>query len=381
MKKTLAICLGCLASMGTWAQGINFIENKTVTEAMAQAKSEGKMLLVSSYDLLSTTSRVMMEHVFTDKEAGEYFNAKAVNLKVKDDSAEGKALAEKYAFSTSPMTLIFSAEGKELFRLAGILDDAEIIRCVKEALAGNGIYDMKARYEAGERDEMFVKEYLKHLKTAGLYADCDKVASEYLYGKEGLILNDGDLTNIFLDYIYSPEASSYGYISTHQEDIPKYSTRIFEIKFEKMWQNYIDEHALTRTPDGYKLDEAVLAGCEVKMKEIKLKSRKDILSRARINAAQKQGDWNLYTTLCTKHFKSALPNDSFMFEAGMRIVENCKDTKLRASAAKAYTFRVRQIEAEEIAAAKGAGTGGMAAARPIYDYKTEFAKMAMKLKE
>ena len=84
MKKIIFICLAAVTVyMNTAAQGINFIEGKPFAEVKALAKAEGKLIFVDCYTSWCGPCKMMATKEFVKKEAGDYFNNKFVNYKIR----------------------------------------------------------------------------------------------------------------------------------------------------------------------------------------------------------------------------------------------------------------------------------------------------------
>jgi len=57
--------------------------------------------------------------VHTDKEVGEYINARYISVKMDGNSAEGKQLRNKYKYPGYPTTILMTANGEEIDRIVG----------------------------------------------------------------------------------------------------------------------------------------------------------------------------------------------------------------------------------------------------------------------
>ena len=94
------------------------------------------------------------------------------------------------------------------------------------------------------------------------------------------------------------------------------------------------------------------------MKKAKVDGWEDIAANARMNNAEKTGDWKTYVTEGDALLKNGKVSDLLLYNWGLRITKNCKDKELRARAARWF----------ENAAAES------------MSYRTYFEKLAAELK-
>lgn len=116
--------------------GVNFNEG-SMKDLLAKAGSESKYLFLDVYATWCGPCKYMATEVFTQKAAGDYFNATFVNAKIDAEKGEGIEVAKKYDVKAYPTFLILDSSGKEVGRIVGGDASAEgFIKTTKEALAG-----------------------------------------------------------------------------------------------------------------------------------------------------------------------------------------------------------------------------------------------------
>ncbi len=110
-------------------------EKGTLTDALDKAKKskKTKLVFVDCYTVWCGPCKQMAEKVFPLKEAGDYFNANYVNIKIDMEKGEGVEIAKKYQVSSFPTFLILDANGKELGRVIGSSDLNKFITKVEDA--------------------------------------------------------------------------------------------------------------------------------------------------------------------------------------------------------------------------------------------------------
>ena len=85
----------------SFAQGMEFFHG-TLEEAKAKAKEEGKPIFVDAYAVWCGPCKRMAKQVFTTPEAGAFYNANFVNMKLDMERGEGLKFRQKYPVSAFP---------------------------------------------------------------------------------------------------------------------------------------------------------------------------------------------------------------------------------------------------------------------------------------
>ena len=119
MKKTFFLMLIALvSSVGmVSAQGLNTIKDKTYDQAVAQAKADGKTLIVDVFTDWCPPCKFLSANIFPSKGV-ESLNENFVLYKVDAEKGEGVDIAKKFAVRGYP-TMVFIKDGKEVARLVG----------------------------------------------------------------------------------------------------------------------------------------------------------------------------------------------------------------------------------------------------------------------
>lgn len=89
MKKIVCLFIGVFTCVQLFAQGVGF-KSISLKEALEQAKAQGKMVFVDCYTTWCGPCKMMAEQVFPQKAAGDFFNARFVNVKFDMEKGEGK---------------------------------------------------------------------------------------------------------------------------------------------------------------------------------------------------------------------------------------------------------------------------------------------------
>lgn len=132
-KKFLFIAFFLMMTLSVAGQdGIKW-ENGTFSETLAKAKEAAKPVFLDCYTSWCGPCKMMMNEVFTTKQAGDYFNANFVNLSMDMEKGEGVGLAKKYDVSVYPTFIIIDCEGNETGRVVGADSIENFIEKIKKA--------------------------------------------------------------------------------------------------------------------------------------------------------------------------------------------------------------------------------------------------------
>lgn len=86
-------------------QGIQFFKG-TWSEAVKKAKAENKPIFLDVYATWCGPCKQLKRNTFSDKEVGEYFNSKFINVSLDGEQAEGRVLMTRYNLRAYPSLLI-----------------------------------------------------------------------------------------------------------------------------------------------------------------------------------------------------------------------------------------------------------------------------------
>lgn len=182
MKNKLFIILALFCSLQAWAQegGIQFQKDAKWNDLLAKAKAENKLIFMDAYAVWCGPCKMMDSKVFSQAEAGTFFNANFVNAKFDMEKGEGLELAKTYEVQAYPTLLFIDGDGKIAHRIVGYHELEEFMELSKVALDPNKRFSAQlARYESGERDPAFLNEFVE-AADAGMYSGTADVAIAYL---------------------------------------------------------------------------------------------------------------------------------------------------------------------------------------------------------
>jgi thioredoxin-related protein len=162
MKKLLTIFFISIVSLALNAQGIQFFEG-TFDEAKALAKKQNKLIFMDAYTVWCGPCKKMTKDVFPVKEVGDFFNPNFINMKVDMEKGEGTQIARTYGINAYPTLLFIDGKGEVVKLVKGMRGPEALIQLGKEVLAPNPsmVAQLEAKYAAGDRTTVFLREYIK----------------------------------------------------------------------------------------------------------------------------------------------------------------------------------------------------------------------------
>lgn len=177
-------------------KGIVFHQNEKWDDILALAKKENKLIFMDCYTTWCGPCKALARDVFPQKEVGDFFNPRFINVQYDMEKGDGKMLNERYKKNIIgyPTLLLIDKDGKVLQQMAGYQDPDKLIEGIKNASEGNDLFSLRERYQKGERDFAFIKTYLASLQGAFLKDSVAAVANDYL--------NRIDLTELDKDDVW-----------------------------------------------------------------------------------------------------------------------------------------------------------------------------------
>jgi len=119
-------------------KGVKFVEYETLSEAIAQAEQEGKLVFIDFYADWCAPCKMMDKDVFTDREIATFFNANFVNFKVDGEKGYGPNIAALYDLKAYPTLVWIDTKGRVLERTEGGTYHTELMKLAQRALSHTG---------------------------------------------------------------------------------------------------------------------------------------------------------------------------------------------------------------------------------------------------
>ena len=289
----------------------------------------------------------MTEIVYRDPEIAALMNDHFINYIVDQKSEEGKRWAENYGL-TSPFCQVFlDSTGKLVHLSAGIPDLSEFKEIVVSALEGRGLQFLSEKYKRGDREPVFVEEYIRILGRAGLKDKAGEVVESYLGELGTERLKDKKYWELFREYVIDIDSELFKYVSQYRTDFFSLFGREEVLKkIQQVW-TVGAEGFVTKKEGKYVFDEAGFKNYVKRLKAEKIENWRSIVRKARMNAAEKTGNWKVYAELAEERWNEEQIPEAELYSWGVVIKENCRDKSIRYKAARWYALTVAEIEKKE----------------------------------
>ena len=220
MKKLVLFLLLGIITLPLAAQGIVFEENHDLNVALAKAKAENKLVFIDAYAEWCGPCKVMARDVFPQKEVGDFFNAKFVNMKLDMEKAENLYIAKKYDVKAYPNYLFLDANGELVHKGLGSMPANKFIEVAKVAADSENNYKALSRkIQNGDRNITTIKKYLDQnpydIGNGALIDSYFQTLSEsQIFAEENW--------ELFNNYVNDTESYSFQYFLENRERIAGY---------------------------------------------------------------------------------------------------------------------------------------------------------------
>ncbi|WP_430809677.1 MULTISPECIES: thioredoxin family protein [unclassified Carboxylicivirga] len=202
MKKLYSTILLVLTVVSVVAQGINF-ENSSLSDALAKAKAENKLLFIDGYAVWCGPCKHMAKTVFMEEEVGKYFDAHLVALKVDVERGEGPTIKRKYNIKGLPGYVFLDGDGNVVYRFSASMPTDRFMKEVKLAVKYSkdslSLGRLAERYNTEKNDEAFLKTYLAKLKESNSTNYTD-VLEQYLSIQKNIDESSREMVLLLADH-------------------------------------------------------------------------------------------------------------------------------------------------------------------------------------
>jgi len=110
--------------------GIQFSAMK-LQQAEAKSKIDDKPIFLLAHASYCSACKKMIRTVFPEKEIGDLFNKRFINVQVDIESEEGKKVVKNYEITGTPTLLFLTANGKVINKVSGFQSKDELISLAK----------------------------------------------------------------------------------------------------------------------------------------------------------------------------------------------------------------------------------------------------------
>lgn len=360
--------------------GIQFFEG-TYAEALNAAKEANRLLFIDCYTQWCGPCKQMAKTTFKDAQVAEFFNESFVNLQLDMESPDGLAQKDKLGVNAYP-TLVFVDPATEevIHKIVGSSTPQEFLKSTVTGLSGNNIKTMTDRYNAGERSDEFIAEYIDVLSEANDKEILPDLAAQYLEDKSEQMLTDAKLFRLFMSYCNSPYDKPYLFFRDNRDKfVQQYGEMQVNMKEKYMWILYGRKFTVKGEDGTYTFDEKGWTDYMKYMQANGIKEAKKIEIFTRMYFAECTEDWAKYIAYGDKMIKKYNAESNDVYNWAARINKLCDNAKLRNHAAiwcDNYAATLAEQEAQRAAKSQGGRTMAM----QIGPQSSSFAQLALDLR-
>ncbi|MCP9756016.1 DUF255 domain-containing protein [Lacihabitans sp. CCS-44] len=115
------------------ADGIHF-QKGNWQQALDLAKKENKVVFLDIYATWCGPCKQLKKYTFTEKSAGDFFNANFVNMALDGEQPEGATLAQKFEIEAYPTLMFVTPEGELITKSPGFRTAPDLINLGQKIL-------------------------------------------------------------------------------------------------------------------------------------------------------------------------------------------------------------------------------------------------------
>lgn len=184
------------------------------SEVLEKAKQEDKLIFLDCYTVWCGPCKGLDKNIFTQKEVGDYFNSRFVCAKMDMEKDDGAMLYDKYkAFIPGFPTMLFiDGEGEVKHSIVGFKEADVLIKAAKAGLSGMTVDVMRQKYNDGERDVAFIRDYIEVLDFAFKKDEIKSVVTEFMNSIPIERLKERDVIELYMPFITDIKSKEVEYI-------------------------------------------------------------------------------------------------------------------------------------------------------------------------
>ncbi|WP_171974467.1 thioredoxin family protein [Cellulophaga omnivescoria] len=222
MSKLVVFIFAIMISYQLEAQeyNIKFLKGVKWKKALKMAEKANKPIFVDAYTTWCGPCKIMDRDVFTNKDVAKFFNDNFINLKMDMEKGEGIKLKTDWQIEAFPTLLYFDESGTIIHRVVGAYDVEEFLEYSKMALQDDKVaINLQRRYDNGERNGVFIYDYLVSLRL-GYHKDLERsVALDYISSLTNKELLEKDNWKVLKHFMKDPNSKEFQYLVNNADKL------------------------------------------------------------------------------------------------------------------------------------------------------------------
>ena len=337
--KTKLILLFCILSLSIMAQeeGIKFISDTTLTDALAKAKQENKLLFVDCYTSWCGPCKYMVKNIFPQLQVGDFYNKNFVCWKADTEKLHSKA--DSVAFSgfnihSWPTFLFLNWKGEIIHRHCGSGDAAGFIEIGKTALdPTKNFYSIQDKVNKGDRTSETLYSYYSYI-----YDPSEKYISEHFALISDSVKISEPTWRLFDLVVNNVEGDAFKYFAGHLSQYEqKVGKKAVETKLLRLF-NYYSRSGNPSIVNLKKLDTVLYAKYE------RYTNYQNIYWKCNRNRTDKKS-WNDLITATDKGFAAGTLTLDQLNDVSWLVYENYKKVNDKEALKKAAVWSNKTVNA------------------------------------
>ena len=295
MKTLLSLVLIslCITSFSQ-NRSIQF-ETKTFEEIKSIAKSQNKLIFLDAYTSWCGPCKFMAKNIFTNDTVADFYNARFINAKIDMEKGEGIELAKKYQVRCYPNLLYINGDGEIVHRVGGMRKTGDFVQLGQTAIDGKETYkEFSKTLKIEQGNSEFLRNYITYLASTCL--PVDSLLTTYFILQSNDALYSSENWKMIYKYVKNYTSKEFQFLVENKEKFSQlYTKDSVDSKINDVYYSFGRSLIYSKTPKTVELENYI-----VSLEKMSIAATKKTALYLRLENAQKNKDWKLFSQLLTK---------------------------------------------------------------------------------
>ncbi len=300
-----------LITCNSYGQGIEFFHG-TWKEALEEAKKEDKLIFVDTYTTWCGPCKQMAAKVFTQKAAGDYYNANFINMKLDMEKPDGRDFEVTYPVTAYPTLMFINSNGDLVKKSVGGKKLEDLIDLGKAAILG---YDKSGEYaelyEGGDRSYKLMLNYVTELNKVS--KPSLKISNDYLTSNPDI--STAQKAKFLLYAVVDSDSKLFTQLMDNKEEAIAQSS-------EKMFRDKVSEASLKTVSKAVEYDyEDLLEEAISNYEKAELGDDKKFRQEATMYYYRLTGEYEKWADMSKKYLKKYGKKNPELYKAQVDVIK------------------------------------------------------------